>query len=104
LADSESRTVEDDGSALSVEASDKGPWLVYQSSQPATLRELRLRAEPGCLTLARLVLDHDVVTGARQVQAGWLADPYCAAVNADLLPGVAWGMERSWFVLAISGG
>lgn len=75
LVDGESRVVEDDGSKLGVEVSDEGNWLVYESALPQTLRELQARAEMSCLTLARLVLDQNVITGARQVRVD-PADPW----------------------------
>jgi hypothetical protein len=68
LTDGESSVVEDDRSTLIVERSDDGNWIVYESAQPLTLRELRSRGETSCLTLARLMLDRGVVTGARQVR------------------------------------
>lgn len=71
LEDGESSTVEDDGSILRVEASEQGNWLIYESAQPFTLREIRSRAETSCITLARLVLDRKVSTGAKQA----LVDP-----------------------------
>jgi hypothetical protein len=40
LAEGEPTVVEDDQSALSVERSEEGNWLVYESSTPATLRQL----------------------------------------------------------------
>ena len=48
-----------DGSALSVETSDDGNWLVYTAAAPSTLRQLKTRVVSGCLALAELVLDQD---------------------------------------------
>jgi hypothetical protein len=70
LTDGESSVVEDDGSTLSVEASEDGNWLVYESSSPATLRKLELRVVSGCLALLQLALypDEDRVIRETQVR------------------------------------
>jgi hypothetical protein len=59
LTDNDSSVVGDDQSALSVEASAHGNWLVYRSSTPATLSQLQMRAISGCLVLAQLALFPD---------------------------------------------
>lgn len=59
LRESKASAVDSDGSALSVETSDDGNWLVYTATAPATLRQLKTRVVSGCLTLAELVLDQD---------------------------------------------
>lgn len=70
LTDGESSVVEDDKSALSVQASDDGNWLVYQSFEPATLRQLEIRVVSGCLALLQLALypDKDRTIGETEVQ------------------------------------
>lgn len=78
LVDGESSAVEDDGSKLSIEASDGGNWLVYESSAPATLRQLELRVVSGCLALLQLALypDEERVTRETEVRIDsgpWLA-------------------------------
>jgi hypothetical protein len=59
LRESKASAVDSDGSALSVETSDDGNWLVYTAAAPATLRQLKTRVVSGCLALAELVLDQD---------------------------------------------
>jgi len=59
LRESKASAVDSDGSALSVETSDDGNWLVYTAAAPATLRELKSRVVLGCLALAELALDQD---------------------------------------------
>jgi hypothetical protein len=59
LRESRASAVNSDGSALSVETSDDGNWLVYTAGAPATLRRLETRVVLGCLTLAELALDQD---------------------------------------------
>jgi hypothetical protein len=51
-----------------IEASAEGNWIVYESTRPLTLRDLRSRAELSCETLTQLVLDHPVTSAARQVR------------------------------------
>ncbi len=51
--------VDGDGSALGVETSDDGNWLVYTAAHPATLRRLKTLVVSGCLALAELALDQD---------------------------------------------
>jgi hypothetical protein len=59
LRERKASAVDRDGSALSVETSDDGNWLVYTAASPATLRQLRTRVVLGCLALAELALDQD---------------------------------------------
>lgn len=59
LRESKARAVGGDGSALSVETSDDGNWLVYTAAGPATLRRLKTLVVSGCLALAELALDQD---------------------------------------------
>jgi hypothetical protein len=59
LRESRASAVNSEGSALSVETSDDGNWLVYTAGAPATLRQLETRVVLGCLTLAELALDQD---------------------------------------------
>jgi len=59
LQESKASAVDSDGSALSVETSDDGNWLVYTAAAPATLRQLKTRVVLGCLALAELALDQD---------------------------------------------
>ncbi len=63
LTEDTSSVVKDDQSTLSVEASADGNWLVYESSAPAALRQLEIRAMSSCLALAQLALypDRDLV-------------------------------------------
>ena len=59
LRGSKASAADSDGSALSVETSDDGNWLVYTAAAPSTLRQLKTRVVSGCLALAELVLDQD---------------------------------------------
>ncbi|MGA7050347.1 MAG: hypothetical protein WBZ37_03595, partial [Mycobacterium sp.] len=59
LRESNASGVDSDGSALSVETSDDGNWLVYTAAVPATLPQLKSRVVLGCLALAELALDQD---------------------------------------------
>ena len=59
LRENKASAVDSDGSALSVEISDDGNWLVYTAAAPATLRQLKTRVVSGCLALAELALDQD---------------------------------------------
>jgi hypothetical protein len=59
LRERKASAVDSDGSALSVETSDDGNWLVYTAAAPATLRQLETRVVLGCLALAELALDQD---------------------------------------------
>lgn len=112
LTDNDSSVVGDDRSTLSVEASAHGNWLVYQSSTPATLSQLQMRAISGCVVLAQLVLfpdqerEFDLRTREAQVRldpAGpWLTvrgpmfcAPTPAALDTDfLLPPTELTVER----------
>lgn len=97
LTDSDSGVVEDDQSTLSVEASEAGNWLVYESSAPATLSQLQMRVISGCLVLAQLALfpdrdrEFDLRTAETQIRvdkAGpWLTvrgPMFCAPKPAQL--------------------
>ena len=72
LADGESCVVEDDGSTLSVEGSEDGNWLVYESAAPASLRRLEIRVVTGCLALLQLATypDHERVTRETEARIG----------------------------------
>jgi hypothetical protein len=59
LREGKASAVDRDGSALSVETSDDGNWLVYTAAGPATLRRLKTLVVSGCLALAELALDQD---------------------------------------------
>jgi hypothetical protein len=73
LTAGESSVVADDQSTLGVEAA-AGPtncnWLVYASSNPATLRQLQMRVVSGCLALMHLALypDNDLAACETQVR------------------------------------
>ncbi|MDC8980678.1 hypothetical protein PR370_01055 [Mycobacterium marinum] len=116
LADGESGTVEDDGSTLSVEASEDGNWLVYKSLKPATLRQLEIRVVSGCLALLHLAVypdpDEGRVTRDTQVRidpdSRWLdvyGPAFCAEpagpVHDPLLPREQLNIERfsRWIAL-----
>ncbi len=72
LRDGDASEVSDDGSVLRVETSQRGNWLVYESSEPATLRQLDIRVFSSCRALAQLALAIQVA----QTAAGcWLAPP-----------------------------
>ena len=68
LAGGDLSVVQDDGSTLSVEASEEGNCLVYASSASATLRQLEIRVVSGCLVLVRLAVDQDLVIRETQVR------------------------------------
>jgi hypothetical protein len=72
LDDEVSSVVNDDSSILRVEASQHGNWLVYESSAPATLRQLEIRVISSCLALAQLALypDEDLVTSQTELRIG----------------------------------
>jgi hypothetical protein len=78
LTDGESSVVADDNSTISVEASPDGNWLVYESAEPVTLREMEIRAVSSCLAFAQVALrpDLDVETRDTQVRvdsdSAWL--------------------------------
>lgn len=71
----QSSVVDDDGSTLSVDASDDGIWLRYSSATPATLRRLEKRVVTGCLSLAELSLDQDFAARDTQVRID-VRDPW----------------------------
>ncbi|GFG75421.1 hypothetical protein MBOT_27860 [Mycobacterium botniense] len=112
LAAGESSVVADDGSTLSVEASEEGNWLVYASSTPVTLRQLEIRVVSGCLVLAQLVTDQDLVIRDTQVRVDangpWLTvhgPAFCESANRvnpeTLLPREELTVERfaKWIAL-----
>ena len=70
LADGEAYTVPDDGSVLRAVAAEDGlgMWLVYESAEPHSARDLEIRVLGGCRTLARLVLDVAVVLRTVEVR------------------------------------
>ncbi len=78
LTEGESSVVDDDQSTLGVEAAGATNcnWLVYTSSNPATLGQLEKRVVSGCLALMHLALcpdrdpDRDLVACATQVRRG----------------------------------
>jgi hypothetical protein len=78
LTDGESSVIQDDGSTLSVETSDDGNWLVYESSTPVKLRQLETRVVSGCLALLQLALYPDQARVIRETEVridragGWL--------------------------------
>ncbi|GAB3019516.1 HEPN domain-containing protein [Mycobacterium bourgelatii] len=88
LTDGQTSVVEDDGSTLIVQASGDGNWLVYESSAPASLRQLEMRVVSGCLALLQLALhpSKDRTIRETQVRIGrdgpWLA-AYGAAFRAE---------------------
>jgi hypothetical protein len=59
LTDGESAVVDDDQSTLSVEALESHNWLVYESTNAVTLRQLEMRVISGCLALMYLALHPD---------------------------------------------
>lgn len=59
LVGGESSVVEDDQSSLSVEASEGGKCLVYESASPITLRQIEIRVTSACLALLHLALYPD---------------------------------------------
>jgi hypothetical protein len=81
LPDGENYTVPDDGSVLCAvapeEGQDEGMWLVYESAQPRSRRDLDRRVLASCRALARLALDRPLIirtTEVRVVQDGeWLS-------------------------------
>jgi Apea-like HEPN/ApeA N-terminal domain 1 len=80
LANGENHTLPDDGSVLravaSEEGPDKGTWLVYESTQPRSLRDLDSRVLAGCRALARLAFDRPVAVRTIEIRinqdGGWL--------------------------------
>ncbi len=88
LTDGDSSAVEDDGSTLSIEASDDGNWLLYESSAPITLRQIEIRVTSACLALLHLALypDEDRATRETQVRinaAGPWLTVYGSAFHAE---------------------
>lgn len=55
----ESSVVKDNQSSLSVEASDDGKCLVYESASSITLRQIEIRVTSACLALLHLALYPD---------------------------------------------
>ena len=71
LANGDSSVVSDDESVLRVEAHPGGGnWLVYESSSPASLRQLEIRVMSSCLAFAELALypDEQLVICETQVR------------------------------------
>ena len=72
LVDGANHTVPDDRSVLHAAAPEDGPdrgmWLVYESAQPRSRRELDIRVLAGCLALARLALDRPVAVRTVEVR------------------------------------
>lgn len=73
LADGNSSEVADDGSTLSIEASDSEDWisdnwLVYDSARGDTLRQLEVRVVSGCLALLQLAIYPDEDRKTRETQ------------------------------------
>ncbi|OBG19594.1 hypothetical protein [Mycobacterium sp. 852002-51057_SCH5723018] len=68
LRESKACAVDSHGSALTVETSDDGNWLVYRAAAPTTLRQLKTRVVSGCLALAELALDQDFAPRDTQVR------------------------------------
>jgi hypothetical protein len=79
LAGGQSSVVEDDQSLLSVEESESGNWLVYESAFPITLRQIEIRVTSACLALLHLALylEEDRTTRETRVRIGpsgpWLS-------------------------------
>lgn len=116
LTGGEASTVEDNGSKLSIEGSDEGNWLVYESSTPATLRQFEIRVISGCLAFLQLAIYPDPaearVTRETQIRihpdSPWLAvhgAAFCAepsdSVHDPLLPREQLTVERfsKWIAL-----
>jgi hypothetical protein len=70
LRESKASAVDGDGSALRLETSGDGNWLVYTAAAPATLGQLKTRVVLGCLTLVELALDQDFTARDTQVRIG----------------------------------
>jgi hypothetical protein len=72
LPDGESHTVPDNGSILRAvtpeEGLDQGMWLVYESAQPCSRRDLDSRVLAGCRALARLALDRPLAVRTVEVR------------------------------------
>jgi hypothetical protein len=66
LVDGESSVVDDDQSSLSIEASEDGNWLVYESASPITLRQIEIRVTSACLALLHLALYPDANRATRE--------------------------------------
>lgn len=79
LADGESSELEDDGSRLAIEASGGGrwrsdKWLVYDSANGDTLRQLEVRVVSRCLALLQLAMYPDEDRKTRETQVRIQAD------------------------------
>ena len=72
LADGETHAVPDDGSVLHAvapqEDADGGMWLVYESAQPRSQRDLGSRVLGACRALARLALDQPLALRTVEVR------------------------------------
>ena len=115
LSDAQTCRVGDDGSTLTVQASEANDnWLVYESSKPVTLRQIEIRAVSGCLALLQLALytDDDRTVCETQVRIGptspWLAvhgTGFCSERGSreheTLLPASQLTIERyaAWIAL-----
>jgi len=82
LREGRASAVGGDGSALTVETSDDGNWLVYTAAAPATLRELKTTVVSGCLALAELAVDQDFVARDTHVRINE-GDPWLSVHGPD---------------------
>ncbi|GAA4386014.1 ApeA N-terminal domain 1-containing protein [Tsukamurella soli] len=111
LVDGTTSTVPDDDSTVTAQSSEDGMWLVYDSASPRTLPNLESRVVSGCLGLARLTLDRQLVTRATHVRierdGKWLVvhgRAFCAPVSGvgvSLLPREELTVDRlaAWIAL-----
>jgi hypothetical protein len=116
LADGETHMIPDDGSVLHAaapeEGVDGGMWLVYESAQPRSYRDLSSRVLGACRTLARLALDQPLALRTVEVRIDqdgeWLplhSKAFSAPVSGfseSLLPPQVLTVERfaNWIALS----
>lgn len=97
LAHGESHTVPDDGSVLRAVAPEEGPakskWLVYESAQPRSLRDLERRVLASCLALARLALDRPLAVQTVEVRIN--QDGEWLPVHSQAFSASAFGYGKS---------
>jgi len=117
LGDGENHIVPGDRSVLRADApeagQDEGMWLVYESAEPCSIRDLDSRVLAGCRALARLALDRPLAVRTIEVRisqdGGWLplhSKAYSAPVSGygeSLLPPAELTVERFAEWIALNG-
>ena len=117
LGDGENHIVPGDRSVLRADApeagQDEGIWLVYESAEPCSIRDLDSRVLASCRALARLALDRPLAVRTIEVRISqdddWLplhSKAYSAPVSGygeSLLPPAELTVERFAEWIALNG-